>query len=409
MDPRAAMLDALTSRKKFFSLPQPFYNDDACFALDLEGIFDRHWIFAGVSCLIPKPGDYFTLSIGKTSVIVIRDRSQGIRAFHNTCRHRGSKICEVEHGRLSSIVCPYHLWTYDFTGKLRSTGRMHSGFEPDGYGLLPIHLETIEGTIYICLADDPPDFAPYKETLASYLVPHDLANTKPAHIANYRIRGNWKLMMENSRECFHCSTGHPELARSFITAYDSRGPAGVEGVDAFWKRCEALGLPYADTGRRNPEFRIHRLPLLRGAVSITMDGTPAVSRLLGSVTDGNIGSVRWSHYPTTFNHVLGDYAILVRMLPIAPEESLMTAYWLVSSDAAEGRDYDLRNLVKVWDDTNDQDRVLIERNQAGVNSKGYRPGPYSQESELGVISFVEWYCDTMTTFLEGPRQAVRVA
>src|SRR5262249_25761274 len=119
MEPSAAMLEALTSREPFFSLPQPFYGDPACFAVDLEGIFRRHWLFAGVSALIREPGDYFTLAVGKTSVLVIRDRSGAIRAFHNTCRHRGSMLCEAEQGRLSAIVCPYHLWTYDLTGKLR--------------------------------------------------------------------------------------------------------------------------------------------------------------------------------------------------------------------------------------------------------------------------------------------------
>ena len=409
MEPRAQMLEALTSRKKFFSLPQAFYGDPAYFAADLEGIFERNWLFAGVTSLIPEGGDYFTLAVGKTSVIVLRDRSGTIRAFHNTCRHRGSRICDAERGHASAIMCPYHLWTYDLTGKLRNAGRMHGNFKVDDYGLLPVHLETVKGTIYICLAADPPDFAPFKSALTPYLVPQDLEKAKVAHVANYRIRGNWKLMMENSRECFHCPSGHPELSRSFITKYDSQGPKAVEGAEALWRRCEALGLPYADTELMSPQFRIHRLPLQGDAVSITMDGKAAVSRLLGNVPDGNIGSVRWSHYPTTFNHVLGDYAFLVRMLPIGPEESQMTAYWLVDQEAVAGRDYDLQNLIQVWDDTNAQDCSLIERNQSGVSSSGYRPGPYSQEAEVGVISFVEWYCDTMTTFLGGPRrQKVRV-
>jgi Rieske 2Fe-2S family protein len=108
--------------------------------------------------------------------------------------------------------------------------------------------------------------------------------------------------------------------------------------------------------------------------------------------------------------VLSDYAFHARMLPIGPEQSLLSGYWIVDKDAVEGRDYDLASLIKVWDETNLQDRDLIERNQRGVNSAGYRPGPYSQESELGVVAFVEWYCATMTKFLDGPaRPAVRAA
>ena len=113
---------------------------------------------------------------------------------------------------------------------------------------------------------------------------------------------------------------------------------------------------------------------------------------------------------TTFNHVLAYYSFHARMLPVSSEESLLSGYWLVHPDTVEGRDYDLANLIKVWDVTNEEDRDLIERNQKGVNSQGYRPGPYSQESELGVINFVEWYCGTMTDFLGGPRSKIaRVA
>lgn len=410
MPTRNEMLDVLQSRRKFFSLSRSLYSDPDYFALDFDGVFSRCWIFAGVSCQIPGPGDYFTVAIGKTSVIVIRDRTGTIRAFHNTCRHRGSTLCEAEQGHLSSIVCPYHLWTYDFTGKLRSAGRMHKDFDAGEYGLIPVHIETVAGTIYICLADKAPDFSAYRSALDSYLAPYDLANGKLAHVAHIRIRGNWKLVMENSRECFHCPTGHPELARSFITVYDSGYPKSVEGLEELWRRCEALGLRAGDTGRGEQDFRISRLPLLKGSVSITMDGKPAVARRLGNVPDADIGSVAWTHAPTTFNHVLADYAFHARMLPIAPEESLLTGYWIVNREAVEGRDYDLKRLIEVWDETNEQDRHLIERNQRGVNSSGYRPGPYSQESELGVISFVEWYCATMTKFLGGPkRKMVRAA
>jgi len=124
------------------------------------------------------------------------------------------------------------------------------------------------------------------------------------------------------------------------------------------------------------------------------------------VRDGDIGSLRWAHFPTTFNHVLGDYSFHYRLLPIAPEETLVTAYWLVDAEAIEGSDYQLGNLIKVWDETNKQDGVLVERNQEGVNSTGYRSGPYSQEAELGVIAFVEWYCRAMIEFLGGGRQRI---
>src|SRR5690242_20114478 len=130
MPVRTEMLETLMSRQRNFSLPQALYRDPQFFALDLEGVFHRQWIFVAPTCQIPKAGDYVTVTIGRASLLVIRDRAGTIRAFHNTCRHRGAKLCDAEHGRLSSIVCPYHLWTYDFKGALRSAGRMHETFDP---------------------------------------------------------------------------------------------------------------------------------------------------------------------------------------------------------------------------------------------------------------------------------------
>ena len=392
-----SMHDQLRVRRKHYSLPQPFYNDPAYFALDLAGIFYRHWLFAGAACEIPEPGNFFTLEIGPTSIIVVRDRAREIRAFFNTCRHRGSRICSVAKGKVAAFVCPYHQWAYDLTGALRHAGRMHAGFSPEGIGLRPVHVRSAGGTIYVCLAEEPPDFTPYQAALEPYLAPHDLANAKVAHEEHVIQRGNWKLVMENSRECYHCRSGHPELMRTFMDSYNFGDPAADPAVAAFIARCNAAGLPSDGCGDR--DFRITRMPLAREAASITMDGREAVSRALGGVTERNIGSLRWVHFPTTFNHALRDYAILIRMLPIGPEETLMTAKWLVHRDAQEGRDYTLPHLAEAWSKTNDQDRILVERNQQGVNSLGYVPGPYSEETEAGVINFVEWYADTMEQYL----------
>jgi len=257
----------------------------------------------------------------------------------------------------------------------------------------------------VCLAEDAPDFEPYRRALEPYLLPHDLANAKLAHEAHLVERGNWKLVMENSRECYHCAVRHPELVRTFLDVYDDQDPAQHAAISAFWDRCEGLGLPSRPAG--GVQFRISRLPFIEGAVSTTMDGKPAVSRLLGKVPDGDIGSLRWVHYPSTFNHALGDYAFFFRLLPLGPQETLVTGKWLVHKDAVEGRDYDLANLVRVWDETNAQDRDLVERNQEGVNSLGYRPGPYSRKAETGVIRFVDWYCATMERHLSPGRAAAR--
>ena len=130
-----------------------------------------------------------------------------------------------------------------------------------------------------------------------------------------------------------------------------------------------------------------------------------MSLLLANVPHNDVGSLRWVHYPTTFNHALGDYAVLVRLLPLSPTTTEVSTKWLVDRDAVEGRDYALDRLREIWSVTNDEDAALVARNQAGVNSPFYEPGPYSPELEGGVDKFVEWYCGKLERHLGAPALA----
>ena len=161
--------------------------------MDLEAIFCRRWIFAGAECEIPNPGDYFTLAIGPTPVVVLRDQAGAVRAFFNTCRHRGSKICLADKGAVRRLVCPYHQWTYDLSGRLVANGRMHDDFDRGHYALRPVNARAAGGTIYICLADEAPDFDAYGPSIEPFLAPHDLRHAKVAHQTHVIVKGNWTL------------------------------------------------------------------------------------------------------------------------------------------------------------------------------------------------------------------------
>jgi Rieske 2Fe-2S family protein len=160
-----------------------------------------------------------------------------------------------------------------------------------------------------------------------------------------------------------------------------------------WKRCEALGLPSRFELSDDGQWRATRVPLLRDAVSYTMSGRAAVQRPLSDeIAEPNIGSMLLFHYPTTWNHLLGDHAVTFRVLPLGPTKTQVTTKWLVHRDAVEGVDYSLDELTLVWKATNDQDRRIVEENQRGILSPAFEPGPYSALHEGGVIQFVEWYC-----------------
>jgi Rieske 2Fe-2S family protein len=409
MDVRQDALNQLRSRQKQFSLPQSFYNSRSIFDLDLSAIFQPRWIFAGMSSEIATPGSYLTLDVGRTSVVVLRDHEGGLRAFFNTCRHRGSKICLEEHGRVrKNLVCPYHQWTYDLSGKLYHAHRMHAGFDadPEKNALVRVQVRDVGGLIYLCLAGPASD-SEFARTIEPYLAPHDFTSTKVAYKQHVTIKANWKLFMENSRECYHCPASHPELNKSFVLVEDEHNPAGTKIVADFWDRCRIAGLPYEQ--KEGDDFVLGRMPLREGYASMTMQPGLVVSQPISAATQG-MGAMRWVHYPNaTNNHIMEDYGIVHRVLPVDTESTLLTCYWIVHRDAVEGKDYDLDELTKVWVRTNSQDHLLTEHNQQGVNSLGYRPGPYSQEMEPGVIRFVEWYCATLERFLKSPRGAKELA
>jgi phenylpropionate dioxygenase-like ring-hydroxylating dioxygenase large terminal subunit len=397
MDLRARLAALLAERRHGFSLPQAFYTDPAVHEADLEAIFYRRWLFAAVSCELAEPGAFVTLTVGQSPILVLRDDGGTLRAFFNTCRHRGARIVDAPRGKHRMLICPYHSWTYRLSGELARVRYMPEDFDRAEFSLRPVHVREVAGTVYVCLSDNPPDFTPFATALARQLTPHGLADAKLAVEVELIEHGNWKLVMENSRECYHCATRHHDLMRSLLDIYDFANPEAVETIGAYWAAWERAGLPAGVA--EGQDFRAARLPLVNGARSMTIDGELAVKKPLGTEPPGTYGSLRWVHYPTTFNHAIGDYAVLIRMLPLGPQETRVTTKFLVARDAVEGVDYDVERLTQVWNTTNAEDKALVERNQAGVNSLGYRPGPYSPTLEAGIIKFVEWYCTEMQAHL----------
>lgn len=393
---RDEMLGLLDNRRKAYTLPQKFYNDPEFHQLDLQHIWYRDWIFAGHDCQIPRAGDHFTMQLGAYSIIVVRGGDGQIRAFHNTCRHRGARLCLKEHGSSPKLVCPYHQWTYDLDGRLLFARDMGPAFDAGAHGLKPVHVGLTGGHIFVCVAERPLDFEPVRALLEPYMLPHRLREARVAHQTSSIEHGNWKLVMENNRECYHCSGCHPELLRTYldlplITGVDA-GAAPDPVITGHWQKCEAMGLPSRFNMHESGQYRIVRSPMVGEASSFTMSGKPAVKTLLGDFADPRIGSAMFFFFPNTWNHLMSDHAISFRVLPLGPQETLLTTTWLVNKDAREGIDYDLTELTEVWDATNAQDKFIVEINQQGVNSPAYEPGPYAMAHEDGVEQFVDWYC-----------------
>ncbi len=398
------VLSLLLARRPEHSLAQPFYTDGGIYDAELRQIWAREWIFAASAAELPKPGSFVTVQIGAYPVVIVRGQDGEVRAFHNSCRHRGSRICSAAKGNTPKLVCPYHQWTYELDGRLLYARDMGADFDTSRHGLKPVHARVAAGMVFLCLAETPPSFDAVKEAADRYAAPHRLGEMKVAQQSTIVEQGNWKLVMENNRECYHCSGSHPALCRTFdddpdlVGGEDSIGsPAGAAHVE----RCEAAGLPSRYLCDPGDQWRLVRIPFIGEAVSYTMDGKQAVRKLIPGMPFANAGSLLFFHYPNTWNHFLSDHVINFRVLPMGPTETQVTTTWLVHKDAVEGQDYDLGRLTEVWVATNDEDRRVVEENQLGIASPAYEPGPYSRRQESGVIQFIDWYARAMQGRLAG--------
>lgn len=406
-------------RKKGHTLEAPFYMSEEIHALDMEAIFKQHWIQVAVGPDVPEPGDYFTVQLGNESILLVRDDDMQVRAFHNVCRHRGARLCSDEKGSLGNIVCPYHSWTYDLNGDLMFAEHMGEQFDKCKHSLKKVHVEDLAGLIFVCLAETPPaDFSVLRAKMEPYLLPHGLADCKIAATIDIIEKGNWKLTMENNRECYHCVANHPELT---ISLYEygfgyQRSADNEEAMAAFektvadrTKQWEAMNLPSAEIDHLADlvsGFRTQRLPLDRSGESQTMDAKVASKKLLGGFQQADLGGLSFWTQPNSWHHFMSDHIVSFSVIPLSAGETLVRTKWMVHKDAQEGIDYEVDNLTAVWRATNDQDRALVEYSQLGASSSAYEPGPYSPYTEGLVEKFCQWYIGRLENFADTPDQAL---
>ena len=407
-DGSSTRLEALIARRRpGYTLEAPFYTSAALFDLDMDIIFGRHWIYVGVEPDIAEPGDCLTVEIGKDSVVILRDDDGALRAFHNVCRHRGARLVHEQRTNVGNLVCRYHQWTYGLDGGLRFAEHMGAGFDTSCHSLKPVHLRSLAGLLFICLAAEPPaDFEATAAALEPYVAPHDLRNAKIVKEMTLVERGNWKLVMENNRECYHCLGSHPELTQSLFEYGFGFAPESLDDISreqlcrydamvaADHARWEAAGLASREiehladcvTG-----FRAQRLPLDRAGESQTLDARAACNKLLGQFTDRRLGGLSVWTQPNSWHHFMSDHIVTFSVLPLDAEHTLVRTKWLVHKEAVEGVDYDVAKLTEVWEATNQQDAELVAMSQAGARSGGYEPGPYSTHTEGFVEKFTAWY------------------
>ena len=403
--PTAEIESLINNRAVGYSLEAPFYTDQEIFDLDVAAIFAKHWLFSTTEAEIAEPGDYVTVDIGPHSVIILRDDDEEVRAFRNVCRHRGSRLLEAPCGAVGNLVCPYHQWTYRTDGSLVYAESQPPSFERDRFGLKPVNVRTVAGLVFVCLSEETPeDFDEVAGIIEPYLAPYDLRRAKVAHQIDLVEEGNWKLVMENNRECHHCDSAHPELITAYFPLFgyseDDIPPRLRPVFERYQAAAENLGSACAagrfprdawrELDTRITGFQVSHLPLDGAGSSFGPGGQPVCTKLMGSITQARFGDLSLHMQPNSWFHLLSDHAVVFRVLPLSPDKSIVRTTWLVHSDAVEGVDYDVDSLTSVWRATNDQDRTLVAGTQHGVANPGYEPGPYSLVED-DVEAFINWY------------------
>ena len=388
------------------SLEQPFYCDDSVFERDMSAVFHRQWILVGHVSQIPEPGSFFLIDVGNESIIVVRESATEVNAFFNVCRHRGSRVCLQQHGKTRLLVCPYHAWSYALDGSLKSARLMPENFDANEFALHRCHLEIFEGLIFLNLSPTvPPSVEMLFGSYRPLALQQGVARAKVAATRSYPTGANWKLVVENFIECYHCAPAHPEycavhsklklLARG--AGYGS-GPADAEAEfapvqDAWIEYSRSLGHLNDDArggSAETGEYTASRTLINEGFVSETIDGNPACSRLMGTFKeyDGGITYLVFNDFSYVFG--FNDFAVLIRFTPRSAMQTDVEFTWLVDEQAEEGRDYDPERMIHVWDVTTKQDKRITEDNQAGILSARYTPGPYSIQ-EKNLPRFKQWY------------------
>lgn len=400
--------ELLDSRQPGCGMPGELFGRQDVFETDVELFFHKLWILVAVTTDVPEPGDVYTVDIGKASILIVRDDDENIRAYRNVCRHRGSRLMKnAGKASVGMLVCPYHQWTYDLDGSLRHATHMGKEFDTNCRSLLPVHIKVVGAHIFVCLADKAPvDISRLETVMTPRFAPHEMQRTKIAYEMEIIENGNWKLVMENNRECYHCGGTHPELTQSFL-AHDFGFCPDGQGEEALrdYERYLAHNAACKDQWEKDgyicelvesldesveTNFRSQRLVIAGAGESQTMDTKVACTKLLGNLQRRDLGDVHmWGHHSWT--HVMSDHAVIAYSLPIAPDKTRVRTVWLVHEDAVEGVDYDLKTLTEVWIATTRQDADLVANTHSGTQDPGYIPGPYSQYTETALEQFARWY------------------
>ena len=364
------------------TLAGEYFRSAEIFREERERIFFRRWLLTGHASQLSAPGSYYLFELDQESVVVLRDAEGRLRAFHNLCRHRGTRLCLEPVGALGkAFQCPYHAWTYELDGRLRAAPNMKdvAGFEAADHPLLPVALAEWQGLVFVSFAAQPEPFESALAGLAGRFERWDLGELRAVHRTVYEVEANWKLFFHNYSECYHCPNVHPHLNK--LTPY------------------------------RNTANDLDEGPVLGGPMWMTQpDGSMTLggercAPLIPGLGEGDRGHVRYyTLFPNAFLSFHPDYVLVHRSHSLSPASTRIVCEWFFHPHAIAAPGFDPQPAIDFWDLTNRQDWELCANAHKGVVSRAYVPGPYA-EIESQLAAFDREYLRAMGRAPAVPRRA----
>ena len=369
------------TRAQVFTLPPvEYYTSEQHFAEEFDNIFSQQWVFVGHVSELPHKGSYKTVDYGGEQIVVVRG-DDTFHAHYNFCRHRGYRLCDQERGRVRALVCPYHQWRFDFDGTLRSVPKTRDGelFDYTDYHLRSVRVDVWNGLLFVHLGQEEP--APLTSVLAEFqdaVAYFDPARTKVARVMTWELEANWKVVVENALECYHCPGSHATFCR-------------VVDVPAL---AAQLGEWLEDGDEATTSGGAQGVALKPGMQTMTPDGSPVTDKLLGSCTQADAehgataGMLLVPNYSYAGFYV--DHWWSHSMRPLSATRTELVYMWFVRDDVDVDA-LDMDKLTKVGHMTTVEDNVLCEKNYEGMRSRYYTPGPLADTAEPALHDFAQNY------------------
>jgi Rieske 2Fe-2S family protein len=352
------------------TLHRDAYFSDEIWRRERDRIFSAEWVCVGRAEEVPEPGDYLLLDLVGESLLLVRSRAGELRGFYNVCRHRGCRLVlggptrpdapssSTPSGRFGGAIrCPYHAWTYTLDGELRTAPYLdeEDGFTRADFPLHPVGVDLWGGFVFVHL--EPAGAAADGRTLLRQLGPvperlgrYPLAELRTSHRITYQVNANWKVMLENYNECYHCAGVHPELCK-VVPAFRERGGASLD-----WDR----GVPHRD-----------------GAWTFTHSGTTARAPFPGLSDDERTRHKGELIYPNFMVSLSADHVAAFTLWPEGPERTTIVCDFLFHPDEIAKPGFDPSDAVEFWDLVNRQDWTICEGVQSGMRSRRFEQGFYA--------------------------------